>query len=197
MFRDRAAQFVDRLKWSALSVDSRGWERDEYDALDPLYVVWELDDGNHGASMRLLPMDGPNMIHDHFGNVVQRHSHRSADIWECSRFVVSENANSSAVSALFVAAGEFFLRDYAKAFVGLFDRRMLRVYKMMKNFPEIIGATDGTEDWVAAGVWKMSIPVWERSMTRLGITKCVSQSWFEESEQCSQLRFTSASKQAA
>jgi acyl homoserine lactone synthase len=29
MFRDRAAQFRDRLKWD-VTVDARGWERDEY-----------------------------------------------------------------------------------------------------------------------------------------------------------------------
>ena len=38
MFRDRAAQFRDRLGWE-VTVDERGWERDQYDALDPLYVI--------------------------------------------------------------------------------------------------------------------------------------------------------------
>lgn len=38
MFEDRARQFRDRLNWS-VSVDERGWERDEYDSLCPLYVI--------------------------------------------------------------------------------------------------------------------------------------------------------------
>ena len=35
MYRDRAHQFVTRLKWD-VSVNSAGEERDEYDALNPL-----------------------------------------------------------------------------------------------------------------------------------------------------------------
>ena len=41
MFRDRAAQFKTRLKWQ-VDVDENGFERDEYDALNPLYVILEL-----------------------------------------------------------------------------------------------------------------------------------------------------------
>ena len=44
MFRDRAEQFHARLGWE-VTVDARGWERDDYDALDPLYVIWEAPDG--------------------------------------------------------------------------------------------------------------------------------------------------------
>ena len=38
MFRDRASQFKTRLKWQ-VDVDENGFERDEYDALNPLYVM--------------------------------------------------------------------------------------------------------------------------------------------------------------
>ena len=38
MFADRATQFRERLGW-AVSVDRNGWERDEYDALNPTYVI--------------------------------------------------------------------------------------------------------------------------------------------------------------
>ena len=57
MFRDRADQFKTRLGW-AVTVDEAGFERDEYDAEDPLYVIWEEADGTHGGSMRLLPTTG-------------------------------------------------------------------------------------------------------------------------------------------
>ena len=40
MFRDRADQFKTRLKWK-VDLDQRGCEKDEYDALNPLYVIWE------------------------------------------------------------------------------------------------------------------------------------------------------------
>lgn len=38
MFRDRADQFKFRLGWN-VSVDDVGFERDEYDELNPLYVI--------------------------------------------------------------------------------------------------------------------------------------------------------------
>ena len=40
MFTHRADQFRTRLGWD-VSVDARGHERDEYDDLNPLYVIWE------------------------------------------------------------------------------------------------------------------------------------------------------------
>ena len=58
MFEDRADQFKTRLDWDVL-VDERGRERDEYDDLNPLYVIWEQPDGSHGGSMRFLPTTGP------------------------------------------------------------------------------------------------------------------------------------------
>ncbi|EET49177.1 acyl-homoserine-lactone synthase [Thalassobium sp. R2A62] len=50
-FRDRATQFHDRLGWD-VQVDDGGLERDQYDDLSPLYVIWERPDGLHGGSMR-------------------------------------------------------------------------------------------------------------------------------------------------
>ena len=47
MFVDRADQFKTRLGWD-VTVDSAGEERDEYDTLNPLYVIWEQPDGSHG-----------------------------------------------------------------------------------------------------------------------------------------------------
>ena len=46
MFRDRADQFKTRLNWQ-VDVDQNGFERDEYDALNPLYVIWESPQGLH------------------------------------------------------------------------------------------------------------------------------------------------------
>ena len=40
MFQDRAAQFHTRLSWD-VQVDETGAERDEYDDLNPLYIIWK------------------------------------------------------------------------------------------------------------------------------------------------------------
>ena len=64
MFRDRAEQFRRRLNWS-VTVDEDGLETDEYDALNPLYIIWETPQGLHGGSMRVLPTTGRTMVNDH------------------------------------------------------------------------------------------------------------------------------------
>lgn len=65
MHRNLTAQFRDWLKWD-VTVDADGFERDKYDAMNPLYVIWEMPSGRHGGSMRFLPTSGRTMVHDHF-----------------------------------------------------------------------------------------------------------------------------------
>lgn len=48
MFRDRADQFQRRLGW-AVTVNERGEERDEYDDMNPLYVIWQKATGRMGG----------------------------------------------------------------------------------------------------------------------------------------------------
>lgn len=57
MFLDRTDQFKERLGW-AVKVDAQGEERDGYDAQNPLYVIWEQQDGSHGGSMRFFAYHG-------------------------------------------------------------------------------------------------------------------------------------------
>lgn len=68
MFRDRADQFKTRLGWD-VHVNDRGEERDQYDDLKPVYVIWEEPDGGHGRSMRVLPPTGPVMVNEVFGHL--------------------------------------------------------------------------------------------------------------------------------
>ena len=65
MFQDRAGQFHGRLNWD-VTVDEDGRERDQYDGPDALYCIYELPDGTHGGSGRLMPTTGRTMLNDHF-----------------------------------------------------------------------------------------------------------------------------------
>ncbi len=51
MFKDRADQLKTRLNWN-VKVDYAGHERDEYDDLNPMYVIWE---DVIGSIRRLVP----------------------------------------------------------------------------------------------------------------------------------------------
>ena len=97
MFRDRAVQFRDRLGW-AVEVDADGAETDAYDALNPLYVIWEEPDGSHGGSMRFLPTTGPVMVNDHFGHLTSGPI-VSPLIWECTRFCLSPTTGAQVAAA--------------------------------------------------------------------------------------------------
>jgi len=48
MFRERAEQCVRRLNWD-VSVNGAGEERDEYDDINTLYLIWETAEGLHGG----------------------------------------------------------------------------------------------------------------------------------------------------
>ena len=141
MFRDRAEQFATRLGW-AVTVDGHGHERDAYDALDPLYVIWEAPDGSHGGSMRFLPTTGRTMVNDHFAHIAGARID-SPFIWECTRFCISPRATGpvarKAAAALVLGAGEVMERAQLQHFVGVFDPRMERIYRLYGVEPDVIG----------------------------------------------------------
>ena len=128
MFRDRADQFKTRLGW-AVSVDGTSYEMDAYDRLNPLYVICQGADGGHLGSMRFLPMTGPNMIEDHFSHLVNGRQIGNDRIWECTRFCLGQNAGPHVAGRLMSAGGEILHGFGLDAFAGVFDERMIRIYK--------------------------------------------------------------------
>ena len=75
MFLDRAIQFRDG-RAGRVAVNDAGEERDEYDALNPLYVVWERADGTMGGSMRFSADHGPDHGERAFQGPHRRRQHR-------------------------------------------------------------------------------------------------------------------------
>ena len=60
--------FHDALSWDVITKNDR--EIDEYDALDPIYVVWCNNDFRQlYGGVRLLPTDGPTLLRDVFHNL--------------------------------------------------------------------------------------------------------------------------------
>ena len=181
MFRDRAEFFFHRFRWKELTVDCHGREMDKYDLLNPFYVILEMSDGSHGASMRLMPMSGPTIIGEHFSKIQLPMDVYRPEILECTRFVVNKHVGSTGASALFVGAGEMFRRGKMSAILGLFDRSMLRVYQRLKNSPTLLSSNGDGFDWIGVGSWGMNECVWNRSLLNLGITGDVSSFWYDES----------------
>lgn len=180
MFRDRAAQFHERLGWD-VTVDERGWERDAYDDLNPLYVILETEDGSHGGSMRFLPTTGQTMVNDHFVDLMDGVELQSPFIWECTRFCLNPSAESRVAAALMLAGGELMRAFDVRYFVGVFDARMVRIYRMIGSSPEILGQTGKGRDMIAVGLWGYDNSARKRVAYRAGISPELSEKWFLKS----------------
>jgi acyl homoserine lactone synthase len=180
MFRDRAAQFRDRLGWN-VTVDSNGWEQDEYDRLNPLYVIWESEAGRHGGSMRFLPTTGRTMVSDHFLDLTDGIAIRSPFIWECTRFCLSPEADGRIAGALMAGGGELMRAFDVTHFVGVFDQRMKRIYRLIGAAPEVLGEAGAGRDRIAVGLWEYDAADRLRVLARAGLSAALSEHWFEQS----------------
>jgi acyl homoserine lactone synthase len=123
MFRLRARVFGDRLGWEIDVTD--GKEIDQFDSLDPVYLVG-LDEGGHVISaVRLLQTTGPYMLSDTFHAILDGEPPlRSAQIWESSRFCVDTRrlTATGGPKGLSRATCEILIavNDYATA-AGVYD----------------------------------------------------------------------------
>jgi acyl homoserine lactone synthase len=177
MFRDRAAQFHDRLGW-AVDVDAEGYERDQYDALDPLYVIWQGADGRHGGSMRFLPTTGRCMVNEHFAHLNGGAPLCDPLIWECTRFCLAPGAGPQVAAALMLAGGELLERRGLRHFVGVFDANMERIYRRIGSCPLVLGHAGGGRDRVSLGLWSLTAAARMRVARRAGLSAALSDLWY-------------------
>ncbi|UWR21668.1 acyl-homoserine-lactone synthase [Sulfitobacter sp. S190] len=177
MFRDRADQFASRLGWD-VNVDARGYERDEYDDLNPLYVIWETPEGRHGGSMRFLPTTGPVMVNDHFSHLTSG-AITSPLIWECTRFCMARGQGPNVAAALMLGGGEIMNGFGVRHFVGVFDARMVRIYSRVGSSPEVLGTQGEGRDAISVGLWEFDPDDQHKVAARAGIDPALSRMWFE------------------
>jgi len=181
MFKDRATQFKSRLKWE-VTVNSTGHEIDQYDTLNPLYVIFELEDGTHGGSVRFLPTTGQTMVNDHFLDLTDGVRIESPLIWECPRFCISLRADAEIVSniasSLLISSCEMGLNFGATDSVGVFDARMVRIYRRLGWEPTVLGTKGEGRDKTSVGLWELSEDALVRMCERSGITRETSREWF-------------------
>src|SRR5271165_2592950 len=148
MFRNRALIFSERLGWDVVVKD--GYERDQFDDCNPVYLV-SVDPrtNEYWGSQRLLPTTGPNMLRDVFPFLLSEGEYiESATIWECSRICAvsadgqperSKNGVSLALGELIAGIGEVAIIAGLTQIVAVFDARIHRVLKAAACDPQIIG----------------------------------------------------------
>jgi N-acyl-L-homoserine lactone synthetase len=178
MFRNRADQFKTRLGWD-VTVNEHGEERDQYDDLNPLYLIYENVDGSHGGSLRLLPTTGRTMINEHFTDVIGGGEIRSPIIWECTRFCLARHADPRVSAALMLAAGETMKNFGIAHCVAVFDARMIRIYRMIGASPDVLGSLGEGRSKVSVGLWELTDEALEGVALKSGVSLELSRLWFD------------------
>lgn len=135
MHRLRYRVFKQRLDWE---VETAGdMEVDDFDALQPAYLLLRTLDGAVCGCVRLLPSTGPNMLRDTFPVLLDgQAAPSSSDIWESSRFALEQahiNQGAQTVARLtyelFAAMVEFGLARRLTSIVTVTDIRMERILR--------------------------------------------------------------------
>lgn len=99
MFRFRHTIFHDRLQWDVNSL--HGMEYDEFDTLNPYYMIGTNPQHQVEACWRMLPTTGPYMLKDTFPQLLcNDRPPQQNDIWELSRFAVAPVSNRSSSQAI-------------------------------------------------------------------------------------------------
>ncbi|MDJ0630526.1 MAG: acyl-homoserine-lactone synthase [Rhodobacter sp.] len=179
MFRDRARQFRDRLHWD-VEVGADGTERDAYDGMNPLYVIWQGSHGGHGGSLRFLPTTGDAMVNDHFTGLTGGARIQSPFIWECTRFCLGDGAPPRVSAALMLGGLEVGLGFHLSDAVGVFDARMVRIYRRLGWEPTVLGTAGEGRNAVSVGLWTFDASLRQRLLQRAGVTDALSRLWFEQ-----------------
>lgn len=180
MFTDRAVQFKHRLNWE-VSVDSRGWEVDQYDGLNPLYIIWEDQNGRHGGSIRIMPTTGRIMTNEHFLDLTGGVSITSPFIYECTRFCLAPGGGTGVAAALLAAGVEFGLRIGLEQAIGVIYEKTLPIYRRIGWVPEIIGTGGEGRERICVGVWNIDEDSRASISDRSGIPLSVMARWFDKS----------------
>jgi N-acyl-L-homoserine lactone synthetase len=136
MHRLRYRVFKERLNWDvAVSGDM---EIDEFDAMQPVYLLHRNDAGRVTGCVRLLPTTGPNMLRDSFPILLGPNAAPvSPHIWESSRFsldvepetVKTQAGLSRSTFELFAGMIEFGLSYDLTEIVTVTDVRMERILR--------------------------------------------------------------------
>lgn len=181
MLNDRAIQFSHRLQWD-VSVNEYGEETDEYDGLDPMYVICATDEGNHLGSVRLMPTVGRTMINDHFSEITGGINFTSKYMWECSRFCVSQRGSRKTAPALLAAVGRLMQARRIRNLIGVFDDKMERVYRVLKASPFVIGKEPVNNGIIGVGLWQYKEETYSHLLASAGISQVEMELFFANSE---------------
>lgn len=150
MYKLRARVFSERMGWDVRVTNGR--EIDEFDELDPAYIISLDDDYQVIGCARLLQTTGPHMLSDVFYDILDGEPPlRSVTVWESTRFCVdrerlgkgtSRNSVSYATAELMIGIMEYARESGIQDIITVIDPLMDRVMKRSENAPyDYVGKT--------------------------------------------------------
>ena len=95
MFRMRHEFYVEQQEWAHLTSEN-GREIDAYDNDQAVYLLYLDPFGQVGASYRLNPTTGPNLLANGLAEYVDGPPPCSARIWDVTRWIIAERYRKSA-----------------------------------------------------------------------------------------------------
>jgi acyl homoserine lactone synthase len=181
MFRARKKVFADKLDWD---VRVQGdIERDGYDDLEPIYLIWcDRNRSRHFGSIRLLPTTGPTLLHDVFRRTFPEGMGLSGPgIWEGTRMCLDEEAlaqqyplvkPAKVFSLLLVALCEFAMARGIHTLVSNYEPHFKHVYMRAGVRVEELGRADGFGRFpVCCGAFEVSDTVLTTMRSKLGLSE--------------------------
>lgn len=162
MYRLRHSVFHERLGWSVQS--NQGLEQDEYDALDPVYLVTRGPQREVTGCLRLLPTTGPYMLRDTFPQLLAGEAPPAGPgVWDISRMAVAKpkgmaaghGGSNGATVELVAGVIEYGLEQGVERYVAVvsvaFERILRRLGLRMQRFGD--GRAQYVGDTLSVAIW--------------------------------------------
>lgn len=138
MFRLRKRVFFDKLGWDVTV--SGEFERDAYDDIDPVYLIWtDTSRSRLYGCIRLLPTTGPTLLRDVFHDTFpDAAALLSPSIWEGTRMCIDEDLLSAdlpeispnrALALLLLGLCECALHHGIRTLISNYEPHMQRIYR--------------------------------------------------------------------
>ncbi|AOJ71727.1 MULTISPECIES: N-acylhomoserine lactone synthase BspI1 [Burkholderia] len=158
LYRHRV--FVEQLGWKLPSA-SEGFERDQYDRDDTVYVFARDDDGEICGCARLLPTTRPYLLQELFPSLVANDMPlpQAAAVWELSRFAANaeDPAGSGnpawAVRPMLAAVVECAVRRGAKQLIGVTFLSMERLFRRIGVHAHRAGPAQQIDGRMVVACW--------------------------------------------
>lgn len=178
-FKLRKKVFYETLNWNVPIKEEH--ERDHYDDLNPVYLLWcDKWHRNLYGGMRLMPTTGPTLLYDTFRSTFPDAANLiSPFIWEGTRMCINEELVRSeypdlsagrAFSLLFLALCETALAHGIESLVCNYEPHMKRVYQRAGVSVDELGRASHYGKYpVCCGLFEVSENVLASMRTKLKI----------------------------